>query len=139
MEEDDATYGHILLQVSGKHRRFPLHIHDGKCSEEFTPFDDPKTPGLQSYLGDFTATPKGIVLISNFETSDISLNKNNSIVGRSIVVQMSGKEGQVCCQVVPSDEDEYYNHSDDHDHREHHHDDEEEDHHDDDDHEDHDA
>merc|ERR1719513_262434 len=146
MEDDDATYGHILLTVQGKHRRFPVHIHDGVCNPEaFTPFDDPNTPGLQSYLGDFLATPKGLVLISNFETSDISFNKNNSIVGRSVVVQMSGKEDQACCEVVPSNEEEYYSHSDEHDHhddedRDDHHDDE--DHHDDDedsdDHDDHD-
>merc|ERR1719513_384936 len=116
MEDDDATYGHILLTVQGKHRRFPVHIHDGVCTQVFNPFDDPNTPGLQSYLGDFLATPKGLVLISNFQTSDISLNKNNSIVGRSVVVQMSGKEDQACCEVVPSNEEEYYSHSDEHDH-----------------------
>merc|ERR1719513_45163 len=116
MEDDDATYGHILLTVQGKHRRFPVHINNGVCTEVFTPFDDPNTPGLQSYLGDFLATPKGLVLISNFQTSDISLNKNNSIVGRSVVVQMSGKEDQACCEVVPSNEEEYYSHSDEHDH-----------------------
>merc|ERR1719513_184027 len=141
MEDDDATYGHILLTVQGKHRRFPVHIHDGVCTEAFTPFDDPNTPGLQSYLGDFLATPKGLVLISNFETSDISLNKNNSIVGRSVVVQMSGKEDQACCEVVPSNEEEYYSHSDEHDHHGDDHDDhhDDEDHHDDDeDHDDHD-
>merc|ERR1712002_523914 len=77
------------------------------------------------------ATPEGIVLISDFETPDISLTSDNFIVGRSIVVQMPGKEGQVCCQVVPSDKDEYYNHSDEHDHRD-------DDHDDHDDHEDHD-
>merc|ERR1719513_242333 len=130
MEDDDATYGHILLTVQGKHRRFPVHIHDGVCTEAFTPFDDPNTPGLQSYLGDFLATPKGLVLISNFETSDISLNKNNSIVGRSVVVQMSGKEDQACCEVVPSNEEEYYSHSDEHDH----HGDDHDDHHEDEDH-----
>jgi len=148
MEEGDIVFGHILLQVAGKHRRFPVHIHNGTCVEEFTPFDDPETPGSESYLGDFTATPEGIVLISDFETPDISLNSDNFIVGRSIVVQLPGKEGQVCCQVVPSTKDEYYNHSDEHDHHDDHdddddhhdddHDDDEEDHHDDhdDDHED---
>merc|ERR1712096_377545 len=119
------------LQVAGKHRRFPVHIHNGTCVEEFTPFDDPETPGSESYLGDFTATPEGIVLISDFETPDISLNSDNFIVGRSIVVQLPGKEGQVCCQVVPSTEDEYYNHSDEHDHHDDH--DDDDDHHDDDD------
>merc|ERR1719489_555253 len=118
-EDDDATYGHILLTTSGKHRRFPVHIHDGACTEAFTPFDDPNTPGLQSYLGDFTATPEGVVLISDFEISDISLNKNNSIA------QTPGKEGQVCCRVVPSNREEYLNHSCDRDHDDHddHHDD----------------
>merc|ERR1712183_39583 len=129
MEEGDVVFGHILLQVAGKHRRFPVHIHNGTCVEEFTPFDDPETPGSESYLGDFTATPEGIVLISDFETPDISLNSDNFIVGRSIVVQLPGKEGQVCCQVVPSTEDEYYNHSDEHDHHDDH--EEEDDHHDD--------
>jgi len=129
MEEGDIVFGHILLQVAGKHRRFPVHIHNGTCVEEFTPFDDPETPGSESYLGDFTATPEGIVLISDFETPDISLNSDNFIVGRSIVVQLPGKEGQVCCQVVPSTKDEYYNHSDEHDHHDHH--EEEDDHHDD--------
>merc|ERR1712183_1077186 len=129
MEEGDVVFGHILLQVAGKHRRFPVHIHNGTCVEEFTPFDDPETPGSESYLGDFTATPEGIVLISDFETPDISLNSDNFIVGRSIVVQLPGKEGQVCCQVVPSTEDEYYNHSDEHGHHDDH--DDEDDHHDD--------
>merc|ERR1712002_1387452 len=77
------------------------------------------------------ATPEGIVLISDFETPDISLTSDNFIVGRSIVVQMPGKEGQVCCQVVPSDKDEYYNHSDEHDHHDDHDDDDDDDHHDD--------
>merc|ERR1712096_198598 len=126
-EEGDIVFGHILLQVAGKHRRFPVHIHNGTCVEEFTPFDDPETPGSESYLGDFTATPEGIVLISDFETPDISLNSDNFIVGRSIVVQLPGKEGQVCCQVVPSTKDEYYNHSDEHDHHDHHEEDDDKD------------
>jgi len=70
-------------------------------------------------LGDFTATPEGVVLISDFEISDISLNKNNSIVGRSIIAQTPGKEGQVCCRVVPSNREEYLNHSCDRDHDDH--------------------
>merc|ERR1712168_1438210 len=65
MEEDDAVLGHITLQVAGKHRRFPVHISASTCSEEFTPLDDPYTFKSESYLGDFTATTEGIVLISN--------------------------------------------------------------------------